>query len=115
MASVGKPGGQMTEKNTKPPFYLIDTSADFYRPLGVRLAICISVACWAALEIWNRDGFWGVLSGAAFIYCTYVLLITYNPPPKVEPAARPDDPEEDEDADKDELGKDEAKDDAGKI
>ena len=36
----------MTEKNTKPPFYLIDTSADFYRPLGVRLAICKSERAW---------------------------------------------------------------------
>jgi hypothetical protein len=86
----------MSTDKPKPPFYLIDTDSDFYRPLGVRLAICISVACWAALEIWNRDGFWGVLSGAAFLYCTYVLLISYNPPPKAEPAVRPEDPDEDE-------------------
>ena len=86
----------MTDKKNRPPFYLIDTDADFYRPFGVRLAICISVALWAALEIWNLNGFWGVLSGAAFIYSTYVLLITYNPPPKVEPVVRPEDPEDDE-------------------
>jgi hypothetical protein len=86
----------MNTNKPKTPFYLIDTDSDFYRPLGVRLAICISVACWAALEIWNQDGFWGVLSGAAFLYCTYVLLISYNPPPKVEPTVRPEDPDEDE-------------------
>jgi len=86
----------MSTNKPKTPFYLIDTDADFYRPLGVRLAICISVALWAALEIWNRDGFWGVISGAAFLYCSYVLLISYNPPPKVEPVIRPEDPEEDE-------------------
>lgn len=86
----------MTDNKPKTPFYLIDTDADFYRPIGVRVAICASVAIWAALEIWNRDGFWGVLSGAAFLYCTYVLLISYNPPPKVEPVVRPEDPDEDE-------------------
>lgn len=86
----------MTDKKPKTPFYLIDTDADFYRPIGVRVAICASVAIWAALEIWNQDGFWGVLSGAAFLYCTYVLLISYNPPPKVEPVVRTEDPEEDE-------------------
>ena len=87
----------MTEnKKNKTPFYLIDTDADFYRPLGVRLAICISVACWAALEIYHGDGFWGVISGAAALYCLYVLFVAYNPPPKQEPIVRPDDPEEDE-------------------
>lgn len=88
----------MTEKKSKQPFYLIDTDADFYRPLGMRLAICISVTCWAALEIYHGEGFWGVLSGAAALYCLYVLFVAYNPPPKQEPVVRPDDPEdEDED------------------
>lgn len=86
----------MTDKKTKTPFYLIDTDADFYRPLGVRLAICISVACWAAIEIYNGDGFWGVLSGATALYCVYVLFLAYNPPPKQEPVVRPDDPEDEE-------------------
>ena len=76
----------MTEKKNRTPFYLIDTESDFYRPLGVRLAICITVVGWAALEIYNRDGFWGVLSGAAAIYCIYTLFVTYDPPPKEEPA-----------------------------
>jgi hypothetical protein len=87
----------MTEKKKNgTPFYLIDTDADFYRPLGVRLVICIATACWAALEIYNREGFWGVISGAAAIYCVYVLLLTYNPPPKQEPVVRPPDPEDDD-------------------
>ena len=72
----------MTDGKRKQPFYLIDTDSDFYRPVGVRLAICLSVAAWAALEIYNGDGFWGVLSGAAAIYCVYVLFLTYNPSPK---------------------------------
>lgn len=82
----------MTEKKNRTPFYLIDTESDFYRPLGVRLAICISVVCWAAVEIYNRDGFWGVLSGAAAIYCIYTLFISYNPPPQETPS-RADEPE----------------------
>ena len=94
----------MTEKKSKPPFYLIDTESDFYRPLGVRLAICISVVCWAALEIYNRDGFWGVISGAAAIYCIYTLFVSYNPPPKEDPVVRPPDPEEDDEI-ADERGK----------
>lgn len=86
----------MTEKKNKPPFYLIDTNAEFYRPLGVRLAICISVTCWAAIEIYHREGFWGVISGSAALYCIYVLFIAYKPPAKPEPAIRPDDPDNDE-------------------
>ncbi|MBX9458438.1 MAG: hypothetical protein KL863_21705 [Rhizobium sp.] len=86
----------MTDKKQKPPFYLIDTDSDFYRPLGVRLAICISVLFWAGIEIYNGDGFWGVLSGAAAVYCIYVLFLTYNPPPKQEPVIRPDDEPADE-------------------
>lgn len=88
----------MTDKKNKQPFYLIDTDADFYRPLGVRAAICGSVAIWAAIEIYNGDGFWGILSGAAAIYCFYVLFLTYNPPPKVETPVRPPDEDEDDGA-----------------
>jgi len=88
----------MTDKKNKQPFYLIDTDADFYRPLGVRLAICISVACWAALEIYNGDGFWGIISGAAAMYCVYALFLSYNPPPEVEALVRlADDDEENPD------------------
>ena len=79
----------MTDKKNKPPFYLIDTDAEFYRPLAIRVAICASVAIWAAIEIYNGDGFWGILSGAAAIYCFYVLILTYSPPPpKTETPAR---------------------------
>lgn len=88
----------MTDKKNKTPFYLIDTDADFYRPLGVRLAICISVFCWAGLEIYNREGFWGVLSGALAIYCVYALFVSYNPPPKEEPVVRPPDTEDEDEA-----------------
>jgi hypothetical protein len=84
----------MNDKKSKQPFYLIDTSADFYRPLGVRLTICITASCWAALEIWHKEGFWGVIAGAIALYSIYVLFVTYNPPPKPEPATRPDDPED---------------------
>lgn len=89
----------MTDKKPATPFYLIDTDSDFYRPLGVRIAICISVVCWAAVEIYNGNGFWGVLSGAAAVYCVYVLFIAYKPPEKQEPTVRPDDPEDDEPTD----------------
>ena len=88
----------MTDNKSKTPFYLIDTSADFYRPFGVRLAICLSVTCWAALEIHNGDGFWAVISGAAALYCVYVLFLTYHAPAPAAPVIRPDDPEEDDEA-----------------
>ena len=84
----------MTDNKPKTPFYLIDTNSDFYRPFGVRMAICVSVVCWAALEIYNGDGFWGVISGAAAVYCVYVLFIAYNPPPEQAPVVRPEDPED---------------------
>ena len=87
----------MTDKKNKSPFYLIDTSAEFYRPRWLRITICVAVAIWAVLEIYHGEGFWGVIAGAAAIYCTYVLLVTYTPPPIVEPVVRPPDEDEDED------------------
>jgi hypothetical protein len=96
MASLKTAGGPMPDKKNRTPFYLIDTDADFYRPFGVRLTICVLAVSWAALEIYNRDGFWGVVSGAAAIYCIYTLFVSYNPPPKEEPATRMPDPETDE-------------------
>lgn len=85
----------MTDK-PKTPFYLIDTDSDFYKPLGVRAAICISVVCWAAIELYNGDGFWGVLSGAAAVYCIYVLFVAYKPPAEKPPVVYRDEEEEDE-------------------
>lgn len=105
MPFVTRAGEPMNQKNNKLPFYLIDTDADFYRPFGVRLAICVAVSCWAALEIWNGDGFWGILSGAAAVYCVYALFLTYNPPPKQETVAHPDDPEDDSSGDGQPTGK----------
>ena len=84
----------MAEKKNKPPFYLIDTQSTFYKPMGVRLAICISVALWASMETWFRDPFWSVISIACAVYCAYVLFWAYEPPE--EPVARPPDPEDDE-------------------
>lgn len=89
----------MTDKK-KLPIYLIDTSAEFYRPLATRIAICVASALWAAMEIWHREGFWGVIAGAVAVYCVYVLFLTYSPPP--EPVVRMEEPEDEqvEDGDK---------------
>lgn len=70
----------MADKKSKAPFYLIDTNSQFYKPLGTRLAICLSVIVWAALETWHRDPFWSVISLACAAYCVYVLFWTYKPP-----------------------------------
>lgn len=84
----------MADKKNKTPFYLIDTGSEFYKPVGTRLVICISVAIWAILETWHRDPFWSIISIACAVYCVYVLFVTYKPP---EPAApRPPDPDEGE-------------------
>ncbi|MCB1446156.1 MAG: hypothetical protein KDJ87_10280 [Rhizobiaceae bacterium] len=93
----------MTEKKSKQPFYLIDTDADFYRPFGVRLAICIAATSWAALEIWSRQPFWGIIAGATAVYCVYVLFLTYNPPPKQEAAVLTEEPGEDDNASGDKV------------
>ena len=84
----------MADNKRKTPIYLIDTQSDFYRPLGLRLGICISTAAWAGLEAWHRQPFWSVIAIACAIYCTYVLLLTYKAPEPVAP--RPPDPEDDE-------------------
>lgn len=84
----------MTEKKRTTPFYLIDTSSEFYRPIGLRIGICIGAALWLALEIYGRDPFWLVISGATAVYCVFTLLIAYKPPEP--PPARPADEPEDE-------------------
>jgi hypothetical protein len=89
----------MTDKK-KLPIYLIDTSAEFYRPLATRIAICLASGLWAAMEIWHREGFWGVIAGAVAIYCVYVLFLTYTPPSKPEPAVRMEESEQDADGHK---------------
>ena len=86
----------MTSNKPKTPFYLIDTDSDFYKPVGVRAAICISVICWAAIELYNGQGFWGVLSGAAAVYCVYVRFVAYKPPAEKPPVVYNDEPEEDD-------------------
>lgn len=80
----------MTDKKSKPPFYLIDTDSEFYRPFGRRLAICIAVAVWALIELYAGNGFWIVISGSAAIYCAYVLFYTYKPPEPPMPAPATD-------------------------
>lgn len=89
----------MAANKNKPPFYLIDTNSEFYRPVGVRAAICASVVLWACLEAWFRDPFWSVIAIACAVYCVYVLFVTYTPP--VPPVERPADPEEDDGVDGD--------------
>lgn len=84
----------MADKKNTTPFYLIDTSSHFYRPLATRLVICIAVVIWAVLETWHRDPFWSIISIACAAYCVYVLFWTYKPP--IDPPPRPPDPEEED-------------------
>jgi hypothetical protein len=63
---------------------LIDTSHEFYRPLGVRIAIVAVTAGWAAFEIfYAKQGFWSVIAAAIFALALWSFLISYKePPPK---------------------------------
>lgn len=64
----------------KPPFYLIDTSHEFYRPLWRRWLIVAMGLSWLGIELIARDPFWMVLSGATALYVVYTLIIAYRPP-----------------------------------
>jgi hypothetical protein len=86
----------------KTPFYLIDTSHPFYRPLGVRLAIVGLAAAWTTIEMIGKDMFWVVIAGATAVYVTYVLLIAYKPAEAPSPIRPPDDEDEPDDAPRDE-------------
>jgi hypothetical protein len=87
----------MAGNKSKTPFYLIDTNSEFYRPLGVRLAICAGAVLWAVLETWFTDPFWSVIAIACAVYCVYVLFVAYKPPEPV--VERPADPDEGDDSD----------------
>jgi hypothetical protein len=99
----------MADNKNKTPFYLIDTQSQFYKPVGVRAAICASVIFWAVLETWHQQPFWAVISVALAVYCIYVLFWSYTLPADVPPPpVRPNDDEEDEeskDVDSDEKPK----------
>lgn len=81
----------MASDKNKPPFYLIDTTSEFYRPAVRRYAICIAVSLWAVLEIFAWQPFWMVIAVALAAYCIYTLIIAYTPPQRPAPAASADD------------------------
>ena len=91
---------RMTAPNkNKTPFYLIDTSSPFYKPLWLRATVCGAVAVWAILETYARQPFWSVIAIACAVYCVYTLFISYKPPEEPEVIARPrEDAEGDEDS-----------------
>ena len=75
---------------SKSPFYLIDTSQPFYRPVGRRVTICVSTVLWALFELWLGNPFWMVISAAVAVYCCYVLLYTYRLPEEKKPVSEDD-------------------------
>lgn len=93
----------MTEKKSKIPFYLIDPGSEFYRPVGIRIAICAVAAMWLGIELLHRDGFFLVLSSATLLYCVYILFLTYKPP---EPKSAVPTDRSDDDSEEDEERKD---------
>jgi hypothetical protein len=62
---------------------LFDTSHEFYRPLGVRIAIVAVTAAWAAFEFfYAQEGFWSVIATAICAFSFWSFLIKYEVPPK---------------------------------
>lgn len=84
----------MPSKPPRTPFYLIDTSHVFYRPLSTRIAIVVGICIWTVVELVARDMFWIVISGALAAYSANVLLIRYIPPAEVRAAPQTDDDDE---------------------
>jgi hypothetical protein len=66
---------------------LFDTSHEFYRPLGVRIAIVAVTAAWAAFEFfYAQEGFWSVVAAAICAFSFWSFIVTYKEaPPKPEP------------------------------
>ena len=89
---------RMTAPNkNKTPFYLIDASSPFYKPLWLRATICGAVVVWAIIETYAQQPFWSVIAIACAVYCFYMLFISYKPPEEPEIATRP--PEDADDGD----------------
>ncbi len=96
----------MSQKPSKPPFYLIDTSHSFYRPLSTRVIIVAVVCFWAVIEVINEQGFFMIIAIALAAYCANALLISYRPPVVEDPAVANVDEDDEEDGEEAPIGHD---------
>lgn len=59
-----------------------DPQNPFYRPLWIRVVIVAVCLFWAVVEFTNGNGVWAMLFAGAGVYCIWVFLVTYQPPPE---------------------------------
>ncbi len=57
---------------------LLDPAHPFFAPLWRRLAIVAVTLAWAVFEFATGNPFWGILFGAAGLYCAWQFFIAFG-------------------------------------
>lgn len=55
------------------------TESTFMEPLWRRVALTAACAIWSAVEWYNGETFWGLLTAAATAYAAWAYLINFRP------------------------------------
>jgi hypothetical protein len=61
---------------------LLDVQHPFFVPVWRRVAIVVLCLGWAIFEFVSGAPFWGVLFGAAGIYCGWQFFAVFDPKPE---------------------------------
>nr|WP_321454807.1 DUF3329 domain-containing protein [uncultured Cohaesibacter sp.] len=59
---------------------MFDTSHPMFKPLWVRLMICIVTLAWGGFEFFMGSVTWAVIFAVTGLICVYLLLLEYEPP-----------------------------------
>lgn len=58
---------------------LLDIQHPFFRPLWRRVAVTAICLLWALFELATGSPFFGILFGAAGLYCAYQFFVVFHP------------------------------------
>jgi hypothetical protein len=59
--------------------WVSDAEIRFMEPLWRRVALTAACVIWSAVEWYNGDAFWGVVTAAAAAYAAWNYLIRFDP------------------------------------
>jgi hypothetical protein len=57
-----------------------DVQHPFFIPLWRRIVVVALCLGWAGFEFATAQPFWGILFGAAGLYCAYQFFVVFDPP-----------------------------------
>lgn len=58
---------------------LFDVQLPFFRPLWIRVLVTLVCLGWSAVEFAGGTPFWGILFGAAGVYCAWQFFVVFAP------------------------------------